>query len=232
MNVCSNGKPVTERYGYQVETNALWYNALCFAVEMDNKYGGGRLKDKWDRVIKSIKANYTNYFLLEGRNYLADFYNDKGKNDFMRPNQLMAAAVRYSPIEDDLKMEILKAVKRELLTVRGIRTLSPKNQLYKAVYEGNQESRDNAHHNGCAFPWLLGPYIESMLKLLGKDCVKSSMELLNAFEEDINIHGIGSVAELYDGNPSHKPHGCISSSVSVAEIIRGKYLLNKTDKKQ
>ena len=232
MNVCSNGKPVTERYGYQVETNALWYKALCFAVEMDNKYGGGRLKDKWDRVIKSIKANYTNYFLLEGRNYLADFYNDKGKNDFMRPNQLMAAAVRYSPIEDDLKMEILKAVKRELLTVRGIRTLSPKNQLYKAVYEGNQESRDNAHHNGCAFPWLLGPYIESMLKLLGKDCVKSSMELLNAFEEDINIHGIGSVAELYDGNPSHKPHGCISSSVSVAEIIRGKYLLNKTDKKQ
>lgn len=232
MNVYSNGKPITERYGYQVETNALWYNALCFAVEMDNKYGGGRLKDKWDRVIKSIKANYTNYFLIEGENYLADYYNDKGKNGFMRPNQLLAAAVEYSPIEDDLKMELLKAVKRELLTVRGIRTISPKNPLYKAVYEGNQHSRDSAHHNGCAFPWLLGPYIESLIKLVGKDCLKSGMELLNGFEEDINIHGIGSVAELYDGNPPHRPHGCISSSVSVAEIIRGKYLLNKIAKKK
>lgn len=230
MNVYSNGVPVTERYGYQVETNALWYNALCFAVAMDDKYGGGRLKDKWNRVINSIKANYTNYFLIEGRGYLADFYNDKGKNDFMRPNQLMAVAVEYSPIEDEVKMAVLKAVRKELLTVRGIRTLSPKNPLYKAVYEGDQRSRDNAHHNGCAFPWLLGPYVESMIKLLGKDCVKSSMELLNAFEEDINIHGIGSVAELYDGNPSHRPHGCISSSVSVAEIIRGKYLLNKINK--
>ena len=225
MNVYSNGVPVTERYGYQVETNALWYNALCFAVAMDDKYGGGRLKDKWNRVINSIKANYTNYFLIEGRDYLADFYNDKGKNDFMRPNQLMAVAVEYSPIDDEVKMAVLKSVRKELLTVRGIRTLSPKNPLYKAVYEGDQCSRDNAHHNGCAFPWLLGPYVESMIKLLGKDCVKSSMELLNAFEEDINIHGIGSVAELYDGNP-----GCISSSVSVAEIIRGKYLLNKINK--
>lgn len=230
MNVYSNGVPVTERYGYQVETNALWYNALCFAVAMDDKYGGGRLKDKWNRIINSIKANYTNYFLIEGRGYLADFYNDKGKNDFMRPNQLMAVAVEYSPIEDEVKMAVLKAVRKELLTVRGIRTLSPMNPLYKAVYEGDQHSRDNAHHNGCAFPWLLGPYVESMIKLLGKDCVKSSMELLNAFEEDINIHGIGSVAELYDGNPSHRPHGCISSSVSVAEIIRGKYLLNKINK--
>lgn len=232
MNVYSSGKPITERYGYQVETNALWYNALCFTVEMDNKYGGGRLKDKWDRVIKSIKANYTNYFLIEGKNYLADYYNDNGKNGFMRPNQLLSAAVEYSPIEDDLKMEVLKAVKRELLTVRGIRTISPKNPLYKAVYEGDQHSRDCAHHNGCAFPWLLGPYIESLIKLVGKDCVKSSMELLNGFEEDINIHGIGSVAELYDGNPPHRPHGCISSSVSVAEIIRGKYLLNKIAKKK
>jgi glycogen debranching enzyme len=76
----------------------------------------------------------------------------------------------------------------------------------------------------------LGPYVEATVKLLGKSFVKKGKEMLNAFEEDINVHGIGSIAELYDGNPSHKPHGCISSSVSVAEVIRGKYLLNKIKK--
>lgn len=230
MNVYSGGEPVTERYGYQVETNALWYNALCFAVEMDEKYGKGALKKKWGRIIESIKVNYTNYFWSEECGYLADFYNENGKNLFMRPNQIMAAAVQYSPVDDIIKMELLKSVQKELLTVRGIRTLSPKNPLYKGVYEGDQQSRDHAHHNGCAFPWLLGPYVEAMVKLLGKPSVKKFKDMLDAFEEDINIHGIGSIAELYDGNPSHKPHGCISSSVSVAEIIRGKYMLNKIKK--
>lgn len=230
MNVYSNGVPVTERHGYQVETNALWYNALCFAVEMDEKYGKGTLRKKWDRIINSIKVNYTNYFWVEERGHLADYYNENGKNLFMRPNQLIAAAVQYSPIDDVIKMELLKAVQKELLTVRGIRTLSPKNPIYKGVYEGDQVTRDHAHHNGCAFPWLLGPYVESVVKLLGKSSVKKAKDMFNAFEEDINVHGIGSIAELYDGNPSHKPHGCISSSVSVAEVIRGKYLLNKIKK--
>lgn len=227
MNVYSNGVPVTERHGYQVETNALWYNALCYAADMDDKYGNGAVRKKWGRVIESIKANYFNYFWIPERNHLADFYDENGKNFDARPNQLFAVALKYSPIEDDVKMAVLKCIRRELLTVRGIRTLSPKNPVYKAVYEGNQQSRDLAHHNGCAFPWLLGMYVESIVNLLGKGYVKRCRELLDAFEEDINIHGIGSIAELYDGNPSHKPHGCISSSVSVAEIIRGKYLLNK-----
>lgn len=232
MNVYSDGEPVTERHGYQVETNALWYNALCFAVEMDEKYGNGTLKYKWGRVIESIKANYYNYFWIAERRHLADYFDENGRNCFARPNQLFAVGLKYSPIEDHVKMEVLKCVERELLTVRGIRTLSPKNPLYKGVYEGDQCSRDMAHHNGCVFPWLLGIYVESIINLIGKSQHKKCKELLNAFEEDINVHGIGSVAELYDGNPPHRPHGCISSSVSVAEIIRGKYLLNNTKKRK
>lgn len=231
MNTYNNGKPVTERAGYQVETNALWYNAICFAVEMDKKYGNGKLEQSWHKTAQSIKDNYLNYFWVKERRHLADYYDENGKNVATRPNQLLAAALNYSPIEDDIKMEILKAVKKELLTVRGIRTLSPKNPLYKGIYDGNQHNRDLAHHNGCSFPWLLGLYIEAQIRLVGKEFVKKGNELLNAFEEDINIHGVGSVAELYDGDPSHHPHGCISSSVSVAEIIRGKYMLNTINKK-
>lgn len=224
MNTYCNGKPVTERAGYQVETNALWYNALCFAVKMTKR--DSCLKE-WKEIIEKIENNFYSCFWVPERNHLADYVDENGKNIFMRPNQLMACCLPYSPISDEQKMMVLSGVTKELLTSRGIRTLSPKNPLYKGVYEGNQDERDNAHHNGCAFPFLLGMYIDAQLMLVGRSFKKKGEELVNAFEEDIAVHGIGSIAELYDGDPAHKPHGCISSAVSVAEIIRMKSILSK-----
>jgi Glycogen debranching enzyme len=236
MNVYNNGKPITERGGYQVEVNALWYNALCFAVEMEERYGNNKIElDKWKIIIEKIRNNYFNIFWSDERKHLADYVDEYGKNIFTRPNQLIACAVKYSPISDEAKMSILMSVKKELLTPRGIRSLSPKNPLYKGVYEGNQQDRDFAHHNGCAFPFLLGVYIESMLRLVGNDYkndyIREGKELLAAFEEDMTIHGIGSVSELYDGNPSHRPHGCISYAASIAEIIRLKYIIKRRNLK-
>ena len=232
MNTYIEGKPVAERAGYQVEVNALWYNALRFAIEMDKKYGDGGLEKEWGDTADKIKANFYPVFWSDERQHLADYVDESGKNIYTRPNQLIACAVQYSPIEEEARMKVLKAVDRELLTTRGIRTLSPKNPLYKGIYDGNQRSRDLAHHNGSCFPWLLGPYIEARLKLEGKSFVSQGKKLIGAFEEDLNIHGVGSVAELYDGNPAHRPHGCISSSVSVAEIIRAKYMLNKKNSRK
>ena len=174
--------------------------------------------------------NYTRVFWCEERKHLADYVDEHGQNIFTRPNQLIACCVKYSPLDDETKMAVLTAVKKELLTVRGIRSLSPKNPLYRGVYEGDQGSRDIAHFNGCAFPWLLTPYIEANLALTGKSFVRKAKDLLDAFEEDMEIHGIGSVAEIYDGDPSHRPHGCISSAISVAEIVRGKSMLNRIKK--
>ncbi|MEF9986094.1 MAG: glycogen debranching enzyme N-terminal domain-containing protein [Bacteroidales bacterium] len=227
MNTYTNGKPVCERAGYQVEVNALWYNALCFIATMDEKYGKKKYTEMLNPIIAKIKDNFYNVFWVEARLHLADYVNDDEKNLFTRPNQLIACAVKYSPLDDMAKMQVFRAVTKELLTQRGIRTLSPKNPLYKGIYEGNQEDRDIAHFNGCAFPALLGAYVDVDIMLNGKSAVKKCTELLNAFEEDINIHGIGSIAEIYDGDPSHRPHGCISSAVGVAEIIRGKSLLNR-----
>lgn len=232
MNVYNKGLPITERGGYQVETNALWYNALMFAYNMPLKQSKEviRKKNKWYDTACRIKDNFYNYFWIEERQHLADYIDDDGVNAFTRPNQIVACAVKYSPLSDDVKMKVLKSVKKELLTARGIRTLSPKNPLYKGVYEGNQECRDLAHHNGCAFPGLLGMYVEAMSTLVGDEFRQKGIELLNAFEEDMTMHGIGSIAELYDGNPAHRPHGCISSAISVAEIIRMKSILNKRRK--
>lgn len=226
MNTYVDGKPVCERAGYQVEVNALWYNALCFVVEMEEKYTHGKVADL-KKIISRIAESFYPVFWSEERRHLADYVDEYGQNLFMRPNQLIACTLNYSPLDDLAKMQVFKGVKRELLTARGIRSLSPKNPLYKGVYEGGQQSRDNAHFNGCAFPSLLGPYVELDLMLNGRGAVNKAMLLLNAFEEDINVHGLGSVAEIYDGDPSHRPHGCISSAISVAEIIRAKSLLNR-----
>lgn len=227
MNTYANGKPVAQRRGYPVEVNALWYNALSFVRELDSKYGKGKYSAVVTPLIEKIESNFYNVFWSEQRNHLADYVNEQEQNLFTRPNQLFACAFKYSPISEELQMEVLKCIKKELLTIRGIRTLSPKNPLYRGVYEGDQISRDIAHFNGCTFPWLLGAYVDANVKLIGSARVEKGRALLNAFEEDINVHGIGSVAEIYDGNPSHKPHGCISSALSVAEIIRAKYLLSK-----
>ncbi len=230
MNTYVDGRPVSERPGYQVEVNALWYNALCFVRDLDLRFGKGKLVQKTDNIIGKIRENYTRVFWCAERNHLADYVDEYGQNVFTRPNQLMACAVKYSPLDDETKMAVLTAVKKELLTVRGIRSLSPKNPLYRGVYEGDQGSRDIAHFNGCAFPWLLTPYIEANLALTGKSFVKKAKEMLEAFEEDMVVHGIGSVAEIYDGDPAHRPHGCISSAISVAEIVRGKSILNRIKK--
>lgn len=227
MNTYLHGKPVCERVGYQVEVNALWYNALCFLAEMDSRYDKGKHSKEINKIISRIKESFYPVFWVEERMHLADYVDENGKNMFTRPNQLLACALKYSPVDDMTRMYVLKAVTKELLTQRGIRTLSPKNPLYKGTYEGDQDSRDLAHFNGCAFPSLLGAYIDLDIMLNGVGVVRKDMELLDAFEEDINIHGIGSVAEIYDGDPSHIPHGCISSAISVAEIIRGKNLLNR-----
>ncbi|MCI1720323.1 MAG: amylo-alpha-1,6-glucosidase [Bacteroidales bacterium] len=233
MNVYDvNKKPITERGGYQVEVNALWYNALCYYTELDEKFGDGNFARHIAPVIKSIKDNYYNYFWSEERGHLADYVDEEGQNIYTRPNQLMACSVPYSPIEDEVKMKVLESVGRELLTTRGIRTLSPKNPLYKGVYEGNQSARDYAHHNGCAYPWILGPYINSCLRLQGKFWISKGMHLIHAFEEDMTVHGIGTISEMYDGNPPFLPHGCISFANSVGELIRAKYMLSRFGSKE
>ena len=227
-----DGNPVTERSGFQVETNAFWYNSVCYVLDMESACGGGdtrllyglqALKDKMD-------AGFRDLFWIEDRGHLADYVDEKGQNTFARPNQMFACALDYSPLSDEDKAEVMECVKKELLTARGIRTLSPKNPLYKGVYDGNQDQRDHAYHQGATRVWLLTFYIEAMLRLYGEMFVRRGTELVNAFEEDIVRHGVGCVCELYDGDPPHNPHGAISSAVATASLLRSKYLINKYKK--
>lgn len=229
MNAYVDGHPVTERPGYQVETNAFWYNSVSFAVEMESKYGtrDSRFVSKWTAIRDLIRAHYQETFWNPERGCLADYVDNEGQHMDIRPNQIYAASMAYSPIDEDLVPSILRVFDNELVTARGIRTLSPRDPRYKAVYEGTQRDRDLAYHQGCTRPFLLRPYVEVSFRVKGPAFWKRAEWLIEGFYEDLAKHGVGAFSEVYDGDPPHEPHGAISSALSTAALLSIEYMLDK-----
>lgn len=238
MNAYVNGIPVTERAGYQVETNAFWYNAICFALEMDQKFAPKNTAfiQRWNGIKTLIEENFEKTFWIPERGYLADYVDNAGQGPAVRSNQLYAIALEYSPVSDENKSSIMQTIANELITSRGIRTLSPRNEAYRGVYEGSQIDRDLAYHQGCAWIIPLDYYIDLAFRMVGPSFLKRAEYLIEGFYKDIYKHGVGAFSELYDGDPPHEPHGAISSACSTAALLRIEYLLDRyrqqtTDKK-
>ena len=229
MNAYVHGRPVTERAGYQVETNAFWYNALCFAVDMENKYGPKKstFVERWAPVRDLVKENYQPTFWRQDWGYLADYVNNGWQDQAVRPNQLFAISLEYSPVDDEVMSYVVQTINNELVTKRGLRSLSPRNPAYKGVYEGSQIDRDLAYHQGCAFPDLLAPFIDVCFKMMGGTFYGRAKYLVEGFFEDISKHGVGAFSELYDGDPPHEPHGAISSATSTAALLQIVYIMNQ-----
>ncbi len=229
MNAYIDGHPVTERAGYQVETNAFWYNSVCFAVEMEKKYGPKRSRfvDKWTVIRDLIKANYQPTFWNAQRGCLADYVDNDGQCMDIRPNQIYAIAVKYSPVDEELAPSILRVIDNELVTRRGLRTLSPRDVKYQAVYEGTQRDRDLAYHQGSTRPFLLRPYAEVSFRIKGASFWKRAKWLIEGFYDDLGKHGVGAFSELYDGDPPHEPHGAISSALSTAALLYIEHMLDQ-----
>ena len=227
MNVFCDGKPWTPRTGYAIEVNALWYNALRYGVELlkaADKYNI-HLK-KWQDYAERIEKSFVTTFYDEEKNIFYDFVNENEKNEQVRPNMLIAASLRYSPLKDELKKRILDITRSELLTIRGLRSLSPRDVEYKGVTIGNHREREQAYHNGTVFPWLIMPYIDLCARLYGKTALPYLEDMYNGFEQAIFENGIGSLSEIYDGNPPHEARGCISQSTSVAALLYLNYVIN------
>ena len=228
MNAYINGNPVTERPGYQVETNAFWYNSICFAVEMESRFNGNNaFVREWTAVRDLIKANFQKTFWNEDRGILADYVDGSGQNLQMRPNQLFAIWVKNSPVDEELHRQIFRAVASELETGRGIRTLSPRDPAYKGVYEGSQIDRDLAYHQGCTRPWLLQFYVDLGFRLNGESFLNKAELLCEGFYQDLGKHGVGAFSELYDGDPPQEPHGAIASALSTAALLAVDYIMDK-----
>lgn len=229
MNTYVDGNPVTERAGYQVETNAMWFQSILFAVTMEREYSpsDNTFLKEWSHILDLIRENFQTTFWNARAGYLADYVDNAGQHLEVRPNMLYALVGEEVPVEPEIAQRVLQVIDNELVTRRGIRTLSPRHSEYKGVYEGSQTDRDLAYYNGCCLTSLLGPYCEVCFKMKGAAFLNKAQWLVNGFYEDLNKHGVGAFSELYDGDPPHEPHGAISSALSTAALLEVEYLKNK-----
>jgi len=221
MDAVVNGIPVTPRRGYPVEINALWYNAVCFSLEMARIGKDKKFIKEYEKLPELIKKSFLEIFWDEKSGYLADYINDdEGKNSFVRPNMVLAVSLPYSMLDKEQMKKVLDVADKELVTVRGLRTLSPGNKFYKGAYKGNQEERDKAYHQGTVWPWLYGPFCEGWLKVYGQQGVQKVKKLIFGLEAVMNEHGVSTISEIHDGDPPHSPQGAISQAWSVGEVLR------------
>lgn len=226
MNSTINGKPAIPRSGFIVEFNALWYNAIKFAAAMavDNK------KEKYAATLEEwaalCKQSFIDTFLNE-YGYLYDYVDGNMVDWSVRPNMIFAVSLDYSPLEQNQKKTVLDVCTRELLTPKGLRSLSPKSGGYNPMYVGSQIQRDRAYHQGTAWPWLGGFYMEACLKLYKRTRLSFIERQMVGYEDEMFYHCLGTIPELFDGNPPFHGRGAISFAMNVAEILRTLELLEK-----
>lgn len=220
MDAVVDGVPVTPRTGCPVEINALWYNALIFSLEAARENGDDEFVEEWKELPSLVQDSFRKLFWSDERGYLADFVTEDSADWSVRPNMVIATSIPYSPATEEMKKQVLDKVKSELLTDRGLRTLSPNDPRYKGIYYGTQKVRDAAYHQGTVWPWLLGHFAEGWLRIYRKSGCSFIDRLFHNFEPHLREHGIGTISEVFDGDPPHNPGGCISQAWSVAELLR------------
>lgn len=227
MNSTANGSPVVPRTGYIVEFNALWYNALCFAASLSELSGNNAQVDHLNKLAEKVKTSFVEVFLNE-HGYLFDYVDDKDPRDWsVRPNMIFAAAFDYSPLDQAQKKGVVDICTRELLTHKGLRSLSPKSGGYNPMYVGPQTQRDYAYHQGTAWPWLGGFYMEASLKLYKRTRLSFIERQMVGYEDEMSYHCLGTIPELFDGNPPFHGRGGISFAMNVGEVLRTLELLEK-----
>lgn len=221
--------PVTSRHGFAVEINALWYNAVSWALEMAKTMKDKEFAASWKGEPEAIKASFLRTFWNVDKGYLADYSNEFKTDWAVRPNMIFAASLPYSMLEKAQSKAICDIVRKELVTQRGLRTLTPTHPNYKGFYTGNQTQRDEAFHQGTAWPWLLGHFAEAYLKIYEKSGLSFIRDLYHGFEEEMSKNALGTISQVYDGDPPHSAGAAISFASSVAEIIRMKEIIRETE---
>ncbi len=226
MNSTLNGAPVNPRSGYLVEVNALWYNALKFAMTLFEAHPDNNRMVQWNEIAEKIDASFGATFLND-YGYLYDYVDGAMTDWSVRPNMLIAISLEHSPLNRRQRKAVLDIVTKELLTPKGIRSLSPKSWGYRPWYAGTPEERALAQHQGPARPWLMGAYADAYLRIFGIGGVAFIERMLIGYEDDLSDKCIGSLSEMFDGNPPYTARGAISFAKNVGEVLRVLHSLKK-----
>lgn len=226
MNSTVNGRPVVPRTGYIVEFNALWYNALKFCAEIAAQMGSHDDSAMLERRADLCRTSFVSTFLNQ-YGYLFDYVGGNEADWSVRPNMIFAVALDFSPLEPSQQKSVLDMCTRELLTPKGLRSLSPNSTGYNPMYVGPQTQRDYAYHQGTAWPWLGGFYMEACLRVYKRTRLSFIQRQMIGYEDEMVLHCVGTIPELFDGNPPFNGRGGISFAINVAEVLRTLELLEK-----
>ncbi len=212
---------VTPRIGKPVEVNALWLNALEVMARLAARLG--RSPKPYRRLARAARAGMQRFWSPE-HGYLYDVLAPDGTGDAsLRPNQLFALSLPPRPFRRRQEVAVLAAVREHLLTPYGLRSLSPAHPAYNGRYAGDPFHRDSVYHQGTVWPWLIGAYADALVNVHGRRprMVAELRDLIRPLLRHLEQQAcLGSVSEIFDGDPPHAPQGCVAQAWSVAELLR------------
>jgi glycogen debranching enzyme len=212
---------VTPRHGKPVEIQALWFNALRVMEDLASRFNEPNAEQEYGAMADKARASFNQLFWNEQAGCLYDVINDELRDASIRPNQVIAISLTNTMVSKEYAVSILAVVERELLTSRGLRTLSPSDPNYIGRYEGGPATRDGAYHQGTVWPWLMGPYITAYFKVFGSKAGRKFTAMwLDNFQQHLHEACLGQVSEIFDGDAPHTSCGCAAQAWSVAELLR------------
>jgi predicted glycogen debranching enzyme len=208
---------VTPRIGKPVEVNALWYNALCTMADFAHVLG--RDSGQYEKRAEQVRRSFDRFW-NDSAGYCYDVLDGPdGSEALLRPNQLFAVSLPYSPFEKARQRAIVEACESALLTPFGLRSLAPEADSYIGHYEGSTPQRDSAYHQGTVWSWLIGPFVQAHLRV--HDDPQQARRLLEPLlKQHLRDYGLGSVSEIFDGNAPFSARGCPWQAWGVAELLR------------
>ena len=210
---------ITPRTGKAVEIQALWYNALMVMADLAGKFGDDLDQVKYLSMADLAKLSFNAVFWNETEQCLYDVVENGNRDGSVRPNQIFAASLHHSMLDDDRARMVVDKVETELLTPVGLRSLSPKDPKYVPVYIGSPFDRDSAYHQGTVWAWLIGGFVDAYRRAY-PEREERVKEMLSGFEDHLRNAGIGQISEIFDADPPHSPRGCPAQAWSVAELLR------------
>jgi glycogen debranching enzyme len=210
---------VTPRIGKPVEISALWYNALRSLAGFARRLGRDADAAGYDAQADQTRAGLRSRFWSDELGYCYDVLDGPGGDDpALRPNQLFAVSLAHSPLSEDQARAVVDVCARHLLTSHGLRSLSPDHPEYIGRYGGDRHSRDAAYHQGTTWGWLLGPFVSAHYRVHRDPALARSFLL--PMLQHLHSHGVGSLSEIFDGDPPFTPRACIAQAWSVGEVLR------------
>ncbi|MCK5558535.1 MAG: glycogen debranching protein, partial [Candidatus Hydrogenedentes bacterium] len=232
MDAKLDEQALTPRHGKAVEVNALWCSAHAVLADRCRRFDSP-MADRYADLVETISVAFVRTFWNEQVQWLNDVVNENGADASLRPNQIFAVSLPHSPLSPRQQKAVVCAVRENLLTPFGLRTLCPTDPRYSGRCDGNWESRQRAYHQGTVWAWLIAPFIEAYLKSIAaaggdmSEAVAQAKEWLLGFDGHLDRAALGSVSEIFDGDEPHTPRGCFAQAWSVGEVLRAKLLVAK-----